>query len=354
MSNEKNCKGYHIKHRRNFKDALIKAKEVADFAVQNKHMKFISTKLVKHIDLPSTIKCQILRKYGNSKTIKEATNVGLIIPNSSIKTYTNKDGVVKKYGNIMYENGIVTLKPLKISFRWNPGREIIKINQVEIDNRRFMVTATFKDNPTTQEFHDILGIDLNCGFGRHIVNMANLKTHEVVNLGKRGPKIRKKYAKKRQIKNQSKKQRIRGNKEQRIMRDLDHKISRKVVNYALQHKLKIVMEDLKGIRRNARRGNGSRAGNRTVNSWSFYRLQTFVEYKAKEHGIPFEKVNPHYTSQECSYCGILGKRNKDEFICKNINCCSFNTKRHADVNAAFNVGKRSLQLGSSHLNGSPW
>lgn len=347
MSNEKNCKGYHVKHRRDFRDMLEKAKDVADFAIQNKHMKHISTKLVRHIDLPSAIKCQILRKYGNSKTIKEAKNVNLIVPNSSVKTYTNKEGVVKKYKSIMYENGIVTLKPLKLSFRWNPGREILKINQVEISENRFMITATFQDNPTTQEFHDILGIDLNCGVGRHIVNMANLKTKEVINLGKQGPNIRKKYAMKRGKKKVPKKQKIRGNKEQRIMRDLDHKISHKIVNYALQHKLKIVMEDLKGIRNGARRGNGSRNGNRFVNSWSFYRLQTFVEYKAKERGIPFEKVNPHYTSQECSYCGVIGERNKDVFVCNSRACQSCGIERHADVNAAFNVGKRSLQQGGS-------
>ena len=177
------------------------------------------------------------------------------------------------------------------------------------------------------------------GVGRHIINAANLQTGEVLNLGKRGPNIRKMYFKKR------KKQKIKGNKEKRIMKDLDHKISRTIVNYALKNKLKIVVENLQGIRNNSRKGKGSRAGNRFINSWSFYRLQSFIEYKAKEHGIPFEKINPHYTSQECSYCSIIGYREKDIFICKNKNCCKHDVKRHADVNAAFNVGKRSLQNG---------
>lgn len=339
-----NLKGYHVKHRRDIEDYLVKAKEVADYAVKHKNQKYISTKMVKHIDLPSTIKCQILRKYG-SKTIKEAKNVNLIIPNSSVRTYTLKDGTTVKYENIVYENGIVTIKPLKMTFRWNPGREVERIQQVEIDANKFMITAKFKDNPTTLEYHDVLGIDLNCGIGRHIVNMANLKTQEVVNLGKQAPNIRKKYFKKRSVKGIKKKYRVMGDKEKRIMKDFDHKISRKVVDYALQHKLKIVMEDLKGIRTGVRRGNGFRARNRVVNSWSFYRLQQFIEYKAKEHGIPVEKVNPHYTSQECSYCGILGERSRDLFVCKNRNCQSFNISRHADVNAAYNVGKRSLQLG---------
>jgi IS605 OrfB family transposase len=137
-------------------------------------------------------------------------------------------------------------------------------------------------------------LDHNCGVGRHIINAANLQTGEVINLGKCGPNDRKMYFKKRQ------KQKVKGHKEKRKMKDLDHKISRTIVNYALKHKLRIVVENLKGIRNNARKGKGSKTKNRFVNSWSFYRLQQFIEYKSKEHGIPFEKINPHYTSQECS------------------------------------------------------
>jgi len=347
-----NLKGYHVKHRRNFNDFLDKAELVAKYAVANRrNKKLLSSKYVKDIGLPSAISNQILRKYGNSKNIKEVTNINIVVPNQKVKRILI-DGNERVYNSIGYESGIVTLKALdRLTFRWNPGREVERIQQVEINAEKFMITAKFKDNPTTLEYHDVLGIDLNCGIGRHIVNMANLKTQEVVNLGKQAPNIRKKYFKKRSVKGIKKKFRVMGDKEKRIMKDFDHKISRKVVDYALQNKLKIVMEDLKGIRTGARRengvrrGNGFRARNRVVNSWSFYRLQQFIEYKAKERGIPVERVNPHYTSQECSYCGILGMRSRDLFVCKNRNCQSFNISRHADVNAAYNVGKRSLQLG---------
>jgi len=82
-----------------------------------------------------------------------------------------------------------------------------------------------------------------------------------------------------------------------------------------------------------------------VNSWSFYRLQNFIEYKAKERGIPFIKINPQYTSQECSYCSIIGERDHKHFICRNKHCEKRDVKLNADINAAFNVGKRSLQIG---------
>ena len=335
MASDVSIKSYHIKHRLFLNSLIESAKQIANYAVANKtNKKLLTSKYVKHFGLPSAISNQILRKYGRG-TIKKATNVNIIVPNQSTKIKS------KIYNSITWENGLVTLKPLKISFRWNPGRKFEKINQVEIDNEKFMIAATFKNNTIKQEYNNVLGIDHNCGFGRHILNCANLQTGEVLNLGKKGPKLRNKYFKKR------KSQKIKGNKEKRIMKDLDHKISRAVVNYALKNKLKIVVENLKGIRNGFKKRKGSKGGNRVVNSWSFYRLQSFIEYKSKELGIPFQKVNPHYTSQECSYCEVIGERNGESFICNNKHCKSYKIKRHADVNAAFNVGKRSLQSGGS-------
>jgi transposase len=64
-----------------------------------------------------------------------------------------------------------------------------------------------------------------------------------------------------------------------------------------------------------------------------------------ELGIPFQKINPQYTSQECSYCSIIGNRKGDKFVCNNKKCKVYKKDRHADINAAFNVGKRSLEVG---------
>lgn len=331
-------KCYHIKHRLDLDNLINKAYKVANYAVDNKNnFKLLTSKYVKQYGLPSIISNQLLRKYGKG-TIKKVSNVNLIVPNL-IKKHKNKKGEVKLYPTIEYLNERVYIKPLKLNFRWNPGKTFEKINQIEISNKKFMISVTFKNQIINQEYKSILGIDLNCGVGRSIANCANLKNGEVLNLGKSGPNIRKYYYKKRKA------HLVKNNKENRKLKDLDHKISRKIVNYALKHKLKIVVEDLTGIRKKTQKGKGSKTVNRFVNSWSFYRLQSFIEYKSKEHGIPFEKINPHYTSQECSYCSIIGDRNGDTFICKNKKCIVYRKKRHSDINAAFNIGKRSLQKG---------
>jgi putative transposase len=335
-------KAYHVKHKKDFSGYLQKAKLVANYALKHKNkFKLLTSKYVKKYGLNSSISNQILRKYGRG-TIKKVSNVNLVIPNQRTSlTYKTKDGTIKQknYYSIEYNNGVVHIKALKLKFRWNPGKHFIKIHQIEINEEKYMLTVSFKDQKVDQKYNNVLGIDLNCGIGRSVANCANLKTNEILNLGVQGPNIRKYYYKKR------KKHKMKGDKEKRIMRDLDHKISRKIVNYALKHKLKIVVENLKGIRTNATKKKGLRNVNRFVNSWSFYRLQTFIEYKSKELGIPFEKINPHYTSQECSYCSIIGERNGDTFICKNKKCGSYKKERHSDINAAFNIGKRSLQLG---------
>ena len=35
------------------------------------------------------------------------------------------------------------------------------------------------------------------------------------------------------------------------------------------------------------------------NSWSFHQIRSFIEYKAREAGIPVIIVNPRNTSREC-------------------------------------------------------
>jgi len=325
---------YHIKHRRDFTQDLNKAKIVANYAVLNKmNKKLLSSKYVKHIGLPSAVSNQILRKYGRG-TIKEASNVNLIVPGQGIR-YDKKTITV-------------TLIPLKVSFRWDCGREFVKINQVEIDNDKFMIAVTFINGDVNENKEDIISLDLNCGYGRHIINAVDHKRNHVINLGKNAPHIRHKYFKLRQRlqieKNYEQIKKI-SDKEKRITRDIDHKMSKKIVEYARVNNLKIIMEDLKGIRKCATNkdplkkyeGKGSKTKNRLVNSWSFYRLQSMITYKAKLHGIPVQKVPPHYTSQTCSYCRVIGTRDRKTFQCNNKFCMK---KMNSDINAAYCVGKR--------------
>jgi putative transposase len=120
-----------------------------------------------------------------------------------------------------------------------------------------------------------------------------------------------------------------------------HNIS---ANIVLQAKLKrqtIVMEELKGIRKLYRRGNGQGSGYRSrMNSWSFGELQRQIQYKANWNGIPVIYVRAHGTSAKCSMCGhhVLPEENRQ------LHCPNCNLTVDRDVNAARNILARGLRF----------
>jgi len=66
----------------------------------------------------------------------------------------------------------------------------------------------------------------------------------------------------------------------------------------------IVMENIKGIRKLYRKGNGQgRKYRQKMNSWSFYEIQRQIEYKARWLGLPVKYVNAGGTSAMCATCG---------------------------------------------------
>ncbi len=89
-------------------------------------------------------------------------------------------------------------------------------------------------------------------------------------------------------------------REKKKVHDLCHKIAKIIVDFAKEHNLGIIMEDLNGIRKNINKGKNL---NRRLHSWNFRKLQFFIEYKAKLNGIPVVYVNPYKTSSLCPRCG---------------------------------------------------
>ncbi len=146
--------------------------------------------------------------------------------------------------------------------------------------------------------------------------------------------IRKKYRSLRRKLGQTKKinaiEKI-NDKEQRWMTDLNHKISRQLINFAVQEGVgTIVMENLENIRQTAQSLNRA---DRNLHNWSFYQLQNFIEYKAKLTGIKVEYVDPKYTSQCCSKCSQVKKSNRK----RNLYSCDCGNHIHADLNASRNI-----------------
>ena len=124
----------------------------------------------------------------------------------------------------------------------------------------------------------------------------------------------------------------------------NHKYSKYIINTALKNNCGIIqMEDLTGIAGGERKAT-------FLGMWSYYDLQTKIEYKAKESGIEIKKIKPKHTSARCNKCGHIHKSEdkdiwrpkQDTFKCMN---CDYGHKFfiHADYNAAKNIATPGIE-----------
>jgi len=306
---------YKIKHGRDFSDELRKAKQIAKFAIQTHSL---SSKDVKHFGLKSMISNQILRKYSRSKTAKSVKSVKLAVPNQGIKV--DRDAKT------------ISAPCLKLSLRYEFPDTFEKVNQIEIGSEYAYVSVSIPE-PELIEAKSWIGVDRNTV--GHIAVVADPETGKVIKLGKSALHIHQKYKNIRkglQKKGKYGKVKQIKDRESRIVKDINHKVSRKIVYTAKETGKGIKLEDLTGIRNGK---HNTKSFRYAKNSWSFYQLQIQIEYKAKLLGVEVAYVDPAYTSKSCSRCGLIGYRNKKSFKCPHCGHVD-----HADSNAGFNIAKR--------------
>ena len=131
--------------------------------------------------------------------------------------------------------------------------------------------------------------------------------------------------------------RKRARTEARFAGDVNHQIANRIVAEAERTGRGIAVEELTGIRERVRLRKPQRA---THASWAFAQLGAFLTYKAARAGVPFVQVDPGYTSQRCTHCGYIDRRNRTsqaQFVCRD---CGF-TAEHADILAADNIALRA-------------
>ncbi|MGY2944749.1 RNA-guided endonuclease InsQ/TnpB family protein [Thermostichus sp. MS-CIW-39] len=83
---------------------------------------------------------------------------------------------------------------------------------------------------------------------------------------------------------------------------VNHRISKAIVSRAKATNSALALEDLTGIRERVNQQPRSKAERRKANSWAFYQLRQFLEYKALRAGVALILVPPAYTSQTCHKC----------------------------------------------------
>jgi IS605 OrfB family transposase len=134
-------------------------------------------------------------------------------------------------------------------------------------------------------------------------------------------------------------------RERRHVQHVNHETSKAIVAEAIRSGAgEIRMEDLTNIRANIKAGKRVRT---RLHRWAFRQLQGFVAYKADAAGLRVVFVDPAYTSQQCSACGAIGKRERHRFSCE----CG--TRLHSDVNASKNIAGFAEPIGSARAASKP-
>ena len=139
-------------------------------------------------------------------------------------------------------------------------------------------------------------------------------------------------------------------RERRYQAWLNHNISKAINAEAKETQSFVSIEDLTGIRERTNQKPRNKTERKRSNSWTFYQLKTFLEYKGIFEGVEVLAINPAYTSQTCHCCLHIGLRSNKSFKCSNTARCGW--LRDADDNGSTMIALVGLsvnQAGGSQL-----
>jgi len=268
-------------------------------------------------EIPCVLAKSLISKYQRNKKLKQVKNLVLPVCGDKGKQVKIVKGGIRVPA-FFKKSVLPALFPKPISGF---------IRQVEFFKRGGKWFMSYSYNTPVlqeQEVQGFIGVDRN-SVG-NVAVCADVMTGKVRKFGPDTAGITKNFRNRR--KNLQKKgaknalTKIR-RKQSRRTKDINHKISKSIVDYADKHRSAIVLEDLGKI---SKKGKAKRYVQKS--QWSFYQLETFIKYKA----------NPAYTSQVCSRCGSINKPNGKYYK------CSCGNLTHRDVNAAFNISANAWFL----------
>ncbi|MDB1090456.1 transposase, partial [Streptomyces sp. ACA25] len=233
-------------------------------------------------------------------------------------------------GRIKNVRFVCSVDALKVLTQYRKG----EADLIERDGVFYLVATCDVPEAGTYEPNGFTGVDLG------IVNIATTSTgYQAAGRGlnryrKRQLALRAKLQKKR-TKSAKRRLKERSRREQRHVKNTNHVIAKTIVTEAERTSAGISLEELKGIRQRVRLCKPQRVA---LHSWAFAQLGGFIAYKAKRAGVPLVFVDPAYTSQMCSHCQHIDKRNRVDqglFICRRCGVVA-----HADRNASHNIATR--------------
>ena len=272
------------------------------------------------------------KKHGHVRGVNPLKEYPMILRRDLVKLQEQKNSVFRWWIRIP-----VSPKSIWVPIQFPYGQEpLLKLDLRECqlihgeDGEWYVNIAVQKQAHLKRKYATVLPIDM--GIRKLATTIENGKPQfygkQVRAIRGRGYHLRRSVGKPSIIKKWK-------HREQRSVRHEVHTITRRIVEHAKRMNAIIAIGDLEGIR-NQNKGSSF---NRRLGSQPFYLFKQLLTYKANWEGIRVLTVPEAYTSQTCSRCGVRGQRVAGRFSCPN---CGLRVD--ADVNGAWNIGKRAHGL----------
>lgn len=245
-------------------------------------------------------------------------------------------------------------KRIKVAFNGNyldffdPSYKIGTAKLVQLKKHWFLhIPVTIQSDEWTKENNQhVIGID--CGL-RQIMTTYDEQGKTKFFNGRKVAYIRRKYYYLRKqlqskgTKSAKRKLKKLGQKENRWMTDINHQLSKTLVDHYDKNSL-FVLEDLTDV--SFEKTTSNKEQTRDLHSWAFYQLGQFLTYKAHLNGSQVINVSAQYTSQRCPKCGQIKKENRNHHLHEyRCDACGFRTNDDR-------IGAMNLQeLGKQYISG---
>ena len=229
-------------------------------------------------------------------------------------------------------------EPLKIKLASYVVEKLSKFKPAEITVTPSKLIFAYTKEVEEQVPEHCMGIDRNfdnatsCDTAGHVVMYRLEKANKV----KAFYKNKRAKFKRNDVRIQKKISGKYGRKEKNKVNDIIYKTTTHLASQATR----VFMEDIKGIRKLYRSGNGQENKFRgRMNSWSFYEFQRQLEYKSRWQGLPVKYVKAWGTSSKCAVCGskLVPEEHRQMWCPK---CRSLDDR---DANASKNILARGIR-----------
>lgn len=306
---------------------------------------------LRNMNLPATVvhscrakSIEILKSFKKKKgkkTFPLVKNPAIRFDNQVVQLRKTDNALYKYFISLLYKAGVSGKSnnrielPLIINSNWQ--KDIInkigngyELGSTELIKRgdEFYIHISYSKEiniPRPDNSFSPIGIDV----GIHNLAVSVAQSSVVFHSGKRinwkNNFYRKERARLQSNFAMQEVKRLKG-KQRKFNQFVSYNIAKRIVEQAKkEEKPVIVMEDLTHI-------DGGRSRKKI---WFFRRLQHAVEVKALWEEIPVIYIEPRYSSQICSKCGELNKRDRHTYKCLK---CGY------EANADYNAGRNLQQL----------